>query len=181
MATASVHRYSNLVRSPILVLLLLGGCASGMEGKWPTLAPRPGEISADGAPPPVCPGCGTDTPATPPVAVAAPLPLPADVDRRLAAMAAAIAEVEAKAPAQARRAGAAAAAARADAGRSGDAEVERSRFEALFLPLAIEERRLEVLSDDIAGRTGADAVLRHIAELRARLAALDALRGSIGE
>lgn len=157
-------------------LLLLASCASGMQGKWPTLAPRPGEISADGTALPTCPGCGTDMVAKPPVAVAPPLPLPADVADRLAATTAVIADVEGKAPAQARRARAAIAAA-----RSGDVEVERSRFEALFLPLAVEERRLDVLADDIAGRGGADAVLVRIAELRARLASLETLRGSVGE
>ena len=164
-----------------LALLLLTGCASGMEGKWPTLAPRPGEISADGLAPPTCPGCGTDMAAKPVTPVAALLPLPADVDSRLSESTKAIADVEAKAPAQARRASAAAATARADPARSGDAEVERSRFEALFLPLAIEDRRLDVLADDVAGRDGADAVMDRIAALRARLATLATLRESTGE
>ena len=165
---------------PVLfpALLILGGCASGMQGKWPTLAPRPGEISADGTALPTCPGCGTDLVARPPVTVTAPqpLPLPADVADRLAATTATIAEVEDKAPAQARRARAAIAAA-----QSGDVEVERSRFEALFLPLAVAERRLEVLADDVAGRNGAEAVLVRNGELRARLASLETLRGSVGE
>jgi hypothetical protein len=168
------------MRCLLLALLLLAGCAGDMKGKWPTLAPRPGEISADGAALPTCPGCGADMVAKPVPPVVAPLPLPADVGDRLAAATSVIADVEAKAPAQARRADAAIAAARADPARSGDAEVERSRFEALFLPLAIEERRLDALADDIAGRDGAEAVMAQIAALRARLVALETLRGSVG-
>ena len=152
-----------------------------MQGEWPTLAHRPGEIAVDGTALPKCPGCGVDMVAAPPLPPAAPLPLPADTDQRLAAATAVIADAEAKAPAQARRANAAIAAARADAGRQGDAEVERSRFETLFLPLAAEDRRLDVLADDIAGRDGADGVMARIAELRARLTALETARASLAD
>lgn len=168
------------MRCLLPALLLLAGCAGDMQGKWPTLAPRPGEISADGTALPTCPGCGADMVPKPAPPVVAPLPLPADVGERLTATTVVITDIEAKAPPQARRADAAIAAARADPGRSGDAEVERSRFEALFLPLAVEERRLDVLADDVAGREGAEGVMTRIASLRARLAAMETLRGSIG-
>ncbi|MBC7505361.1 MAG: hypothetical protein H7267_06520, partial [Sandarakinorhabdus sp.] len=108
-------------------------------------------------------------------------PLPADVQARLTNIVGIIAGVEAKVPAQARTATAAINAARRDAARSGDAEVERSRYEALFMPLSIEDRQLEVLSDDVVGRDGADAVLAQIADLRARLAALDKQRTALPE
>ena len=161
-------------------LLLLAGCASDMQGNWPTLAHRPGEIAIDGTALPTCPGCGADMTARPPPP-AAPLPLPGGTEQRLAATAAVIAEAEAKVPAQARRANAAIAAARLDAGRSGDAEVERSRFENLFLSLTIEDRRLDQLADEVAGRDGSDAVMARIAELRARLVALETARESLAD
>jgi hypothetical protein len=171
--------YSNSMRQFILIAVLLAGCSSEMHGKWPSLAARPGEIAGDVSPTGPCAGCGQDVAAiTPPPAPVA-MPLPADVDTRLAEVTKVIADIEAKAPAQARTARAAITAARASSDRQGDAEVERSRFEALFMPLSIEERRLDVLTDDVTGRDGADAVLARIAALRARTAALQALRLSL--
>ena len=167
------------MRSVLPVLLLVSACASNTQGEWPTLAPRPGEISADGAAFPTCPGCGPAAVEKPLAVVAPPPPLPADTDARLGSIVAEIAEVEAKAPAQARRADIAIAAARSDPARSGDAEVERSRFETLFLSLGTVESRLDTLGDEIAGRAGADAAEIRIAALRARLAALQASRGSL--
>jgi hypothetical protein len=105
--------------------------------------------------------------------------LPADVDTRLAETMRVIADIETRAPAQARTANAAIAAARTNPDRQGDAEVERSRFESLFMPLSIEERRLDLLTDDVAGRAGADAVVARIAALRVRIAAMQALRVSL--
>jgi hypothetical protein len=150
-----------------------------MQGKWPSLAARPGEIASDVVPTGPCAGCGQDVTAVAPPSPPEARPLPADVDARLAGVAKVIADIEAKAPAQARTARAAIVAARSSPDRSGDAEVERSRFEALFMPLSIEERRLDVLTDDVTGRDGADAVLARIAELRARATTLQALRLSL--
>ena len=171
------------MRSLFPLALLLAGCTSEMHGKWPSLAARPGEIASDatGAATGPCAGCGQDlAAATPSSALAPPLPalqpLPADVDARLVESTRMIADIEARAPAQARTATAAIAAARNNPDRQGDAEVERSRFESLFMPLSIEERRLDLLTDDVAGRAGADAVAAQIAALRERIAALQALR-----
>lgn len=178
MATACLRDYSNSMRQLILIALLLAGCSSEMHGKWPSLAARPGEIAGDASPTGPCAGCGQDVAAVaPPTPVS--MPLPADVDTRLAEVTKVIANIEAKAPAQARTARAAIVAAKSSADRQGDAEVERSRFEALFMPLSIEERRLDVLADDVTGRDGADAVLPRIIELRARAAALQSLRLSL--
>lgn len=171
-------------RTLSLLLILaagLGGCASDMKGKWPSLATRPGEVTPDlpGGAAAICARCAPDVVAAPVVVPPAPAPLPADTESRLASIAAVIAGVEAKAPAQARTATAAINAARRNPGLSGDAEVERSRYESLFLPLSLEERRLEVLSDDVAGRDGADAVLVKVEALRMRLDALQRARGSL--
>lgn len=170
------------MRRTLFILLILSGCARDMQGKWPSLATRPGEdvpaipvtgpCAANGA------GCGQDV-AAPPVAAPALQPLPADTEARLVSIAAIIAGVEAKAPAQARTAAAAITAARRDPALSGDAEVERSRFEALFMPLSVEDRRLEILSDDVIGRDGVDPVLARIEALRTRLAALQTQRTSL--
>jgi hypothetical protein len=166
------------MRQTLLIAVLLAGCSSEMHGKWPSLAARPGEIGSDVVATGPCAGCGQDVAAT---AVPPPLPepMPADVDARLADITKAIAAIEAEAPAKARTASAVIAAAARDPARQGDAEVERSRFESLFMPLSIEERRLDILSDDVVGRDGAEAVQGRIAALRARAAALQALRVSL--
>jgi hypothetical protein len=168
------------MRQTLLIAVLLAGCSSEMHGKWPSLAARPGEVGSDVVATGPCAGCGQDVAATaapPPPPEARPLP--ADVDTRLAEITRVIAAIEADAPAQARTASAVIAAAARDPGRQGDAEVERSRFESLFMPLSIEERRLDILGDDVAGRDGADPVLARIEALRARAAALQALRVSL--
>ena len=165
---------------PLLMLLIVpAGCAGGMDGKWPSLAPRAGEIATDG-PLPVCPGCGQDAvlpPIVEPVAVLLPLPAGAaaqygDASRRIGA-------IEAKVPAQARIATAVIDAARRDAGRSADADVERSRYEALFLSLSVEERELDKLADAIAGRASAAVMEAQIEELRGRLRRLQAARSAL--
>ena len=171
------------MRRTLLLLLILSGCARDMQGKWPTLATRPGEdvpaipvtgpCAANGA------GCGQNVAAPAAAVVPAPQPLPADTEARLASITAIIAAVEAKAPAQARTATAAITAARRNTALSGDAEVERSRFEALFMPLSVEDRGLEILTDDVIGRNGADPVLARIEALRNRLDALQTKRTSL--
>lgn len=167
------------MRQFILIALLLAGCASDMHGKWPSLAARPGEIASDATPTGPCAGCGQDVAAVAPPPAPVAMPLPADVDTRLAEVTKIIADIEAKAPAQARTARAAITAAKSSPDRLGDAEVERSRFESLFMPLSIEERRLDVLADDVTGKDGGDAVLARIADLRARVAALQDVRLSL--
>lgn len=169
------------MRRTLLLLLILSGCAKDMQGKWPSLASRPGEGAPDVPVTGPCAtaGCGQDMIAPPAPAAPPPAPLPADTESRLAETTKVIADIEAKAPAQQRTAIAVINAARRDPARSGDAEVERSRFESLFMPLSIEDRRLELLSDDVAGRDGAEAVLARIETLRARLAALQVQRASL--
>ena len=170
------------MRSLLPVLLVLAGCAGNAGGKWPSLATRPGEISADlpGGAAIRCPSCGPEPVVTPPPPVVLEA-LPADVELRLAESTRVIAAAERAAPGQARTATAAIEAARRNPDRSGDAEVERSRYEALFMPLTIEERRLDVLADDVAGREGGDAVLERIDALRTRLAALERARVKLPE
>lgn len=183
MATAWLRDYSFCMRYPFVLMIFLAGCASDMQGKWPSLAPRAGESRSDAVVPAPgkCPGCGAEFVGAevPPPPPPPPLPLPADADQRLAAIAGVIAGVEAQVPAQARTATAAIAAARRDPALLADAEVERSRYEALFLPLSIEERRLDVLSDDVVGRAGNAEVLAAIDTLRRRLAALQAARTAL--
>lgn len=169
------------MRALLLLLLIFAGCAGNSQGEWPSLAPRPGEVARDpGSSVLACVGCALGATPAPDVALPPPArppaPLPADVESRLAETTGAIAAVEAKAPAQGRAAAAAIAAAQRNTALSGDAEVERSRFEALFLPLSVEVRRLEVLADNVAGRDGADGVLARIEALRRRIEALEEAR-----
>jgi hypothetical protein len=172
------------MRSLLLLLSLLAalsGCAGMNRGEsWPTLAPRLGEVSplVPRTPLGACAGCGQDLVAAP-AAVAALPPVPANMAARLAKVETAIAAVEAAAPA--RRAdwarAATAAAGKADnSDAATEAEVQRSRYEALLLPLGIEERALDAIEDDLTGKADAEAGLARVAALRARIAALDEAR-----
>lgn len=167
----------------LLILLALAGCTrAGEEAKWPTLAPRPGELSplVPRTPLGKCPGCENDMIA-PPVTDPAPLPpVGADITGRLGAVDKAIAEVELAYPAQLRTTEAAVtAAATGNANAVGEAEVQRSRLESLFLPLAVQERALNDIEDDVAGKADTAAALARVALLRARLTALQAVRDGI--
>jgi hypothetical protein len=159
----------------------LTGCASRSNEKWPTLAPRPGEMSPLVPRTPLggaCAGCGQD-PAAVAVAVVppAPEPVPADIAGRIAASDTAIGAIEAAFPAQVQRTQAAIkAAAGGDANASSEAEVQRSRLEAVFLPLAIEARSLDAIEDDLVGKADAAAARALVAALRARVEALEAVR-----
>jgi hypothetical protein len=169
---------------PLLALLAaLSGCAGMNRGEsWPTLAPRAGEVSplVPRTPLGACAGCGQDLVAAPAAATVAALPpVPADVAARLAGVETAIAAVEAAAPARRAdwaRAAAAAAGKADDSDAATEAEVQRSRYEALLLPLGIEERALDVIEDDLTGKADAEAGLARVAALRARIAALDDAR-----
>jgi hypothetical protein len=172
---------------PVLALALaLAGCTgSDRKHNWPTLAPRAGEMSplVPRTPLGACAGCGQDVFTQAAEAVPAPLPPPpADAAARIDAIDKAIADVEAKYPAQHRSTDAAIDAARgqaADSDANTEAEVQRSRLESLFLPLAVQSRALDQLEDDLAGKAGADALLARVAALRERLARLDAARGDV--
>lgn len=171
---------------PMMLLgVLLAGCRGGDRSgaDWPTLAPRAGEVTpmVPRTPLGACPGCGPDL-ATPAVAAApAPLPPPpADSAARLDAVATAIAEIEEAYPAQRRTTEAAIkAATRGSIDASGEAEVQRSRLEALLLPLAVQTRTLDDLEDDLAGKAATAALLARIAELRGRIARLEAARDAV--
>jgi hypothetical protein len=159
----------------------LSACASlDRKESWPTLAPRAGELSplVPRTPLGACAGCGQDAAALPPPP-APPPPVPADVPARLARIGAAIAIIEAAAPARRadwQRAAAAATGKPADSDAMTEAEVQRSRYEALLLPLGIEARALDAIEDDLAGKADAAAGLAGVAALRARITALDAPR-----
>ncbi len=177
----------------VLVLsipLLLAACASSdgddpadarLKG-WPSLAPRPGEVS------PLVPrvplgafaGCGPDAretaaPVLAPLAalpLPQPVPLPADAAARLQAAEAVIAAVEADAgPARARARAAIAAA--GPGAEPTEAEVQRSRFEALFLQLGPAAADIEALMPALESDP---ALAARAAALAARLEALDTER-----
>ncbi len=162
----------------VLPMLLVAGCAAS-GGEYPSLNPRPGEV-APMVPRPAlgCSGCGND------ITAAATAPAerpsgPADAAARFAAIDIAIAAVETQLPAQARTLVEAEAAARGTGDASdaaATAETERSRFAALFVPLAGAARQLDDLEDDLAGTTAEAANAAAIATFRARLDALDAAR-----
>jgi hypothetical protein len=167
---------------PLLAaVVVLSGCAGLNRGEsWPTLAPRAGEVSplVPRTPLGACAGCGQDMIAAPPAVAALP-PVPADVAARLARVETAIAAIEAAAPARRAdwtRATAAAAGKPADSDAATEAEVQRSRYESLLLPLGIEERALDTIEDSLTGKADADAGLASVAALRARIAALNDAR-----
>ena len=167
-----------------LVLLLLAGCAGGDKGTWPSLAPRANEVSplVPRVPLGACAGCTSGEVVqadSPPPALLGPPQLPAlpdDAGARLAAMAVAIGEVEARLPAA--RVDAQAALSRAvDAeDRDSEADVQASRFEALFLPLGEIDAELALIEEGLAARPELAALAAEAAALRARLQALETLR-----
>lgn len=170
----------------ILTLVLLAGCASANRGgDWPSLAPRAGELSPLVPRNPLgpCAACGQDVFATPVVPPPTALPpAPADAAARLAAIEAALVEIEREFPAQRRAAAAAIAAAAgkaADSNAATDAEVQRSRLEALFQPLARQAKALDALEDDLTGKADAGALLTRLTTLRDRLDKLDADRAAV--
>ncbi len=106
--------------------------------------------------------------------------VPADVAGRIDAAEKAVAVVEAAYPAQLRETEAAiAAAAGGNVDAVGEAEVQRSRLESLFLPLAVQSRVLDGVDDDLAGTAGGEALLARASALRARIADLEAVRDGI--
>lgn len=129
----------------------------------------------------VCAGCGTDMIAAPVEEAPVVLPsVPADVAGRIDAAEKAVAVVEAAYPAQLRETEAAiAAAAGGNVDAVGEAEVQRSRLESLFLPLAVQSRVLDGVDDDLAGTAGGEALLARASALRARIADLEAVRDGI--
>ncbi len=162
---------------PALLFVALAGCSGMNAGKWPSLAPRPGEVSPMVPRTPLggCPGCGQDVfkdPAPAPVVLP---PAPADAPARLDAVEKAIDTVAAKLPEQRRATEAAIARAAgepADSNAASDAEVARSRLEALYLPLNVQSRALDVIDDDLTGKAGAEALVARAQALRERLAQL---------
>jgi len=162
-------------------LLALSGCAGLNRGEsWPTLAPRQGEVSplVPRTPMGACAGCGQDVFASLPAPAALP-PVPTDVAARLGSVEQAIAAIETAAPARRAawaRAEAAATGTAADSDAATEMEVQRSRYESLLLPLAIEERALDAIEDDLTGKADPEAGMASVAALRARIAILDTAR-----
>lgn len=180
---------------PFLAALLLGACAgnagdeaeAGSKPGWPSLAPRVGEVSplVPRVPLGVCAACSPDAPGTapPPLPAMADLPppvravLPDDVEDRLTRIAAILTQIEAAWPAARDTARAAIADAPAGALET-EADVQASRFEALFQPLGPEDAALAALEAAIADGAGAAAYAPLVTALRARMATLDAVRAT---
>jgi hypothetical protein len=174
-----MHPRSSLLIAPLLVALLaplLAACAGQNGGRWPSLAPRPGEnsmmvqrVPAAMAVPAVA------QPSQPATAVA----VPADADARLAAAETLLSGMESAVPAaaaDAERAVAAAAGQPADSNEAVAAEAARSRYESLFQPLPSVTKRLDEVGDAVAGVADAPAWRARIATLQARVDALQAAR-----
>ena len=168
---------------PLMALAALApGCASDSE-KWPSLAPRPGEIAplVPRTPLGACAGCGADVAAAaaepPPPA---PQPVPADVTPRLDAVARVLATIAADYPAQLAITTRAVAAATAGGDAAIEAEVQRSRLESIFLPLSAQGQVLDGISDDLIGKAGAEPYAARVASLRAEVARLAAVRDAAG-
>ncbi len=160
------------LRAHLALLLVVTGC-SGLDrgGNWPSLATRPGEQGSSLGQPlaPTCAGCGQDVLAAAKAAVPdSPPPVSADIAQRLSRVDQAIATVERQVPAQRNIAMA--------APEGAEAEVQRSRYESLFLPLAEQDSALDRIEDDLAGKAGAESALAAAAALRVRLAVLSQLR-----
>jgi hypothetical protein len=176
------------MRRPALLLLgalvaTLPACSQDST-KWPSLAPRPGEIAplVPRTPLGACAGCGADVfpaesaPPPPP----APQPVPADVAPRLDAVAKVLATIAADYPAQLAITDKAVAAGKAGGDAEVEAEVQRSRLEAIFLPLSAQGQALDAISDDLIGKAGAEPYAARVTALRAEIARLAAVRDAAG-
>lgn len=178
-------------RAVPFLLLALAGCA-GRGGDWPTLNPRPGEISPM-VPRNVpglgrCPrGNGADCAPTPEaVAPAAPdMPAPTapptqlSAETELAALEALAAQVEAAAaPARAARdaARAAAAGSASDSAAASAREAAETALSSALAPLAAADYRRAALADALREAPAlADALQPRLAALAARMQALQPL------
>jgi hypothetical protein len=173
-------------RTPLLLLVALAatlpGCARDST-KWPSLAPRPGEIAplVPRTPLGACAGCGADVAAAaaepPPPA---PQPVPADVTPRLDAVAKALATIAADYPAQLAITEKAVAAGKAGGDAEIEAELQRSRLEAVFLSLSAQSQVIDGISDDLIGKAGAEPYAARVSTLRAEIARLAAVRDAAG-
>jgi hypothetical protein len=175
-------------RTPLLLLVALAatlpGCARDST-KWPSLAPRPGEIAplVPRTPLGACAGCGADVAAAAAAAEPpppAPQPVPADVTPRLDAVAKALAVIAADYPAQLAITEKAVAAGKAGGDAEIEAELQRSRLEAVFLSLSAQGQALDGVSDDLIGKAGAEPFTARVTVLRAEIARLSAVRDAAG-
>lgn len=172
---------------PLVVALALAGCA-GRSGDWPSLNPRPGEISP--MVPRNVPGVGrcprAEAECAPPSEVVAPaapdMPAPvmppsqAAAEAELAALEGLVAQVEAAAaPARAARdaARAAAAGTTADSSAALKLEAAESALAAALAPLAGADYRRAALADAVREAPDLSAALApRLAALSARIEAL---------
>jgi hypothetical protein len=177
------------MRRPALLLLValaatLPACSHDGE-KWPSLAPRPGEIAplVPRTPLGACAGCGADVAAAAAAAEPPPpalQPVPADVATRLDAVASTLATIAADYPAQLAITNKAVTAASAGGDAAIEAEVQRSRLEAIFLPLSAQGQALDGISDDLIGKADAEPYVARVTALRAEIARLAAVRNAAG-
>lgn len=154
-------------RISLVGLALLSGCAGAMpEGRWPSLARRPGEMVQTAA---------AAAPVEPPAATVAAVsaaagPQLATIERDLAAL-------DKRWRAQAvttRGAVAAARGAAAESERWSDAQVELSRLEQIGAQLGDMRSRLDGVAGDLAASDGSAESLRRVGALITRLEGLRA-------
>ncbi len=174
---------------PLVLALLLVGCA-GRSNDWPSLNPRPGEISpmvprnvpgvgrcpradADCAPP-----AEAVAPAAPDMPALTPPPTPAAAETEIAALEAMVAQVEAAAaPARAARdaARAIAAGSAADSAAALQREATESALGAALAPLAGADYRRAALAEALRDAPAAAVTLApRLEALAKRIAALQA-------
>lgn len=104
-----------------------------------------------------------------------PVSLPADVEERLAVIDAELARIEAAWPA-ARTSGRVAIRSAGPGAAETEAEVQASRFEALFQPLGRQDSALTALEALLPDPASNPAIASRFTALRTRLSALDATR-----
>lgn len=171
-------------QSLLLLLLPLAACAS-RGNDWPSLSPRPGEVSpmvprnvagtrscpqpADCAPPAAVPAPDLIAPPAAPPAAAAVL---AELDR-IESLVASVEAAIAPARAQAQRSRAAAAAAGPESAAQASAVAAEARLAALVQPLPGAAFRLESLAAATADAADRAAYADRLATLAQRIASLD--------
>lgn len=161
------------MKRTLILLLLLGGCASPGEGDWPSLATRPGEVQPLVQRPAV-------TAAAAPAAAVPRSAATSDAEARLSSLDRDITALGARIAAQRTASAAAAAAARGQAAASeatATAEVEATRAARLLSQAGDLRDRLDALAGDLARRGAAgEDVSATLARLGAAIDRVEGLR-----
>lgn len=161
-----------MMRRTLILLLVLGGCASSGDGDWPSLATRPGEVQPLVQRPAVTAAAVAPASARPRSAAAS------DAEARLSSLERDIAALATRIAAQGKASAAASQGSGANNDASAAAEVEATRATRLVAQAGDLRDRLDALAGDLARRSaGGEDVAAALARLGAAIDRVEDLRG----